>query len=205
MKNQVLFFMLCVGFGKQLDAQHVSGRVVDHENRPLAGVHCVLMDPSDTTRIAGTTTRPDGYFELKANEINEVNNVQGNEDTTYLLQLSCIGFEKVFRVCKSGNLGNILLRGNAESLAEIVVKGDSRCKDAMTETFFLTDSLRNSSRNSLQLLDQLPGISVEWASDAIKIGEYRDVPLMLNGREAGKNLIQNLNPQRIRANTVRYR
>lgn len=127
-----------------------------------------------------------------------MNNVKGNEDTTYLLQLSCIGFEKVFRVCKPGNLGNILLRGNAESLAEIVVKGDSRHKDAMTETFFLTDSLRNSSRNSLQLLDQLPGISVDWASDAIKIGEYRDVPLMLNGREAGKNLIQNLNPQRIR-------
>lgn len=198
MKNLVLFFMLCVGFGEQLDAQHVSGRVVDHENRPLAGVHCVLMDPSDTTRIAGTTTRPDGYFELKANEINEVNNVKGNEDTTYLLQLSCIGFEKVFRACKPGNLGNILLRRNAESLAEIVVKGDSRRKDAMTETFFLTDSLRNSSKNSLQLLDQLPGISVEWASDAIKIGEYRDVPLMLNGREAGKNLIQNLNPQRIR-------
>lgn len=83
-------------------------------------------------------------------------------------------------------------------LEATVVKADPKHKNAITETFFLTDSLRSNSANSLQLLDKLNGISVDWMSESVKVGEYRDVPIMLNGREVGKELIQNLNPQRIR-------
>ena len=179
--------MLCFGTLGQLYAQCFRGRVIDNENNPIVGVNCVLMEQSDSTYIIGTTTNLDGDFELKV-----------NEDREYLLQLSFIGFEKISRVCRPGNLGDFILEVNAELLDEIVVKGDPKHKDAITETFFLTDSLRNNSKNSLQLLDKLPGISVDWASDAVKIGEYRDVPIMLNGREVGKELVQNLNPQRIK-------
>ncbi len=83
-------------------------------------------------------------------------------------------------------------------LEATVVKADPKHKNAITETFFLTDSLRSNSTNSLQLLDKLKGVSVDWMSESVKIGEYRDVPIMLNGREVGKELVQNLNPQRIR-------
>ena len=187
MKINVVFLMLCFGTLGQLCAQSFKGRVLDKENNPIAGVFCVLIGQSDSAYIVGATTNPDGYFELKV-----------NEDRECILQMSFIGFEKIFIVCRPGNLGDFILNENAGLLEEVVVKGDSRHKDAITETFFLTDSLRNSSKNSLQLLDKLPGISVDWASDAVKIGEYRDVPIMLNGREVGKELVQNLNPQRIK-------
>lgn len=183
----ILFVLSCICPFVYSNAQSIQGRVVDNESNPIVGVDCILMEQSDSTYIVGTTTNLDGYFELKVNENRE-----------YLLQLSLIGFEKISRVCRPGNLGNFILNVNAELLEEIVVKGDPIHKDAITETFFLTDSLRNSSKNSLQLLDKLPGISVDWASDAVKIGEYRDVPIMLNGREVGKELVQNLNPQRIK-------
>lgn len=187
MKIYVVFLMLYFGTFGQLYAQSFKGRVVDNESNPIVGVNCVLMEQSDSTYIIGTTTNLEGCFELKV-----------NEDREYMLQLSFIGFEKISRVCRPGNLGDLILNVNTELLEEIVVKGDPKHKDAITETFFLTDSLRNSSKKSLQLLDKLPGISVDWASDAVKIGEYRDVPIMLNGREVGKELVQNLNPQRIK-------
>lgn len=183
----VLVFLICICPFAYSNAQSIRGRVIDNENNPIVGVNCVLMEQSDSTYITGTTTNLEGCFELKV-----------NEDREYLLQLSFIGFEKISIVCQPGNLGNLILNVNAELLEEIVVTGDSKHKDAITETFFLTDSLRNNSKNSLQLLDKLPGISVDWASDAVKIGEYRDVPIMLNGREVGKELVQNLNPQRIK-------
>lgn len=187
MRINVVFLMLCFGTLVQLCAQSFNGRVLDKENNPIAGVFCVLMGQSDSAYIVGATTNSDGYFELKV-----------NEDRECILQMSFIGFEKISIVCRPGNLGDFILNENAGLLEEVVVKGDSRHKDAITETFFLTDSLRNNSKNSLQLLDKLPGISVDWASDAVKIGEYRDVPIMLNGREVGKELVQNLNPQRIK-------
>lgn len=187
MRINVVFLMLCFGTLGQLCAQSFNGRVLDKENNPIAGVFCVLMGQSDLAYIVGATTNSDGYFELKV-----------NEDRECILQMSFIGFEKISIVCRPGNLGDFILNENAGLLEEVVVKGDSRHKDAITETFFLTDSLRNSSKNSFQLLDKLPGISVDWASDAVKIGEYRDVPIMLNGREVGKELVQNLNPQRIK-------
>lgn len=183
----VLVFLICICLFAYSNAQSIRGRVIDNETNPIVGVNCVLMEQSDSTYIIGTATNLDGCFELKV-----------NEDREYLLQLSFIGFEKISRVCRPGNLGDLVLNVNAELLKEIVVKGDPKHKDAITETFFLTDSLRNNSNNSLQLLDKLPGISVDWASDAVKIGEYRDVPIMLNGREVGKELVQNLNPQRIK-------
>ena len=183
----MVFLMLCFGTLGQLCAQSFNGRVLDKENNPIAGVFCVLMGQSDSAYIVGATTNSDGYFELKV-----------NEDRECILQMSFIGFEKISIVCRPGNLGDFILNENAGLLEEVVVKGDSRHKDAITETFFLTDSLRNSSKNSFQLLDKLPGISVDWASDVVKIGEYRDVPIMLNGREVGKELVQNLNPQRIK-------
>lgn len=187
MRINVVFLMLCFGTLGQLCAQSFNGRVLDKENNPIAGVFCVLMGQSDSAYIVGATTNSDGYFELKV-----------NEDRECILQMSFIGFEKISIVCRPGNLGDFILNENAGLLEEVVVKGDSRHKDAITETFFLTDSLRNSSKNSFQLLDKLPGISVDWVSDAVKIGEYRDVPIMLNGREVGKELVQNLNPQRIK-------
>ena len=191
----ILFALSCICPFVYLNAQSIRGRVIDNENNPIVGVNCILMEQSDSTYIVGTITNLEGCFDLKV-----------NEDREYLLQLSLIGFEKISRVCRPGNLGNFILNVNAELLEEIVVKGDLQNKDAITETFFLTDSLRNSSKNSLQLLDKLPGISVDWASDAVKIGEYRDVPIMLNGREVGKELVQNLNPQRIKKiGAIRFR
>ena len=188
MRSLILSSLLCVFNIVPIMAQYViTGHITDKESNPIVGVNCVLMEQSDSTFIIGTTTNLEGCFELKV-----------KEDREYLLQLSFIGFEKISKVCRPGNLGDFILEVNDELLDEIIVKGDSKHKDAITETFFLTDSLRNSSKNSLQLLDKLPGISVDWASDAVKIGEYRDVPIMLNGREVGKELVQNLNPQRIK-------
>lgn len=117
MKIYVVFLMLCFGTFGQLYAQSIRGRVIDNENNPIVGVNCVLMEQSDSTYIIGTTTNLEGCFELKV-----------NEDREYMLQLSFIGFEKISRVCRPGNIGDLILNVNTELLEEIVVKGDPKLR-----------------------------------------------------------------------------
>lgn len=169
------------------NALNIRGRVFDNEHNPLAGVSCRLVLPSDSAYVSSAMTDTDGYFDIKA-----------DEDREYLLLLSSIGFEKTSASCRPGTDVEIIMNPDPTSLGEVVVKGSLKHNDALAETFFLTDSLRRNSNNSLQLLDKLGGITVDWASDAVKIGEYRDVPLMLNGRDVGKELIRNLAPGRIK-------
>lgn len=178
----ILFLCLIKG---SLLAQNISGRVIDNEGTPIAGVYCILLEQSDYTFVIGGITDLEGKFDIDT-----------QKDNKYLLQLSCIGYKTKSLPCSPGHIGDIVLEIDAVLLDEVVVSIDS--KDAIKQTIFLTDSLRNSSYNSLQLLDKLDGVSVDWMSDAVKIGEYRDVPVMLNGREVGKELVNNLNPKRIK-------
>lgn len=180
----ILLFVLSFA-GTPLMAQSISGRVVDDAGSPIVGVSCVLMEQSDSAYVAGVITDIEGRFEIKV-----------QTDKEYLLQLSFIGYRTKIQICRPGNLGDLSLGLDPTLLDGVTVSADSR--NAITQTFFLSDSLKRSSVNSLQLLDRLDGISVDWMSDAVKIGEYRDVPVMLNGREVGKELISNLNPKRIK-------
>lgn len=184
MRTLILSILLCLTWGHVM-AQNISGRVIDNEGSPIVGVNCILLEQNDSTYVTGGITGLDGKFALEA-----------GKDKEYLLQFSFIGYKTMTLPCRPGNIGDISLEMDAALLEEVVVSADS--KNAVTQTFFLTDSLRNSSPNSLQLLDRLDGVSVDWMSDAVKIGEYRDVPVMVNGREVGKELVNNLNPQRIK-------
>ena len=167
-------------------AVSISGVVVDEKGEPMPSCN-VRMFSTDSIFLAGTITDSDGVFNIEAKENNE-----------YLLKISFIGYEEVSKICQPGNLGETVLHIDNTILEDIVIKASEKHQDAITETFFLTDSLRNSANNSLQLLEKLNGISIDWMSDAVKVGEYRDVPIMVNGREVGKNLVKNLNPKRIK-------
>lgn len=184
--NRFLFLAVLMSLSYQTHAQSISGRVIDSESQPIVGANCVINLLSDSSFVKSVISNKDGRFELEV-----------KEDCKYILTISYMGYKKVSRVCEQGKQGNIVLETDMHELGSILVLGEQRRQNARVETFYLTDSLRNSATNILGLISMLDGITKDLMSDEIKIGEYKDVPLMLNGRDVGKDIVKNLNPKRV--------
>lgn len=107
----ILWIAILLSYGQTVNAQiRIYGKIVDTDQKPIAGVSCLLLNLSDSMQIAGTASDLEGRFELEA-----------QEDKEYILQLSFIGYEKKSQICKSGNLGNIMLNEDAMLLDEVVI------------------------------------------------------------------------------------
>ncbi len=91
--------------------------------------------------------------------------------------------------------------GNADRTVEmpgVVVAAKTYSQDVSRENFIITDSLREGAHNLLQLIDRLPGFSVDWMTDEVKVGTERNVPVLVNGKNLGADYVKGLNPKRIR-------
>ncbi len=179
-----MFIVNLFALPTMLMAQVVSGRVNDAEREPVSFANVTLFQKADSTFLSGTATNQDGYFEI------EVKDVESS-----FLQVSCVGYQTQNVEIEESPLAIVL---SSLLLDEVTVTADRIKRDASSEVYYLTDSLRRSCSNTLQLLDKLQGINIDWATDAVKIGEYRDVPVMVEGREVGQEYVRNLNPKRIR-------
>ncbi len=165
-------------------AQQVSGRVQDTEGEPVAYAYVVLLQKADSVVLTGTTTDEAGTFKLIVSDRQKC-----------CLQVSHIGY-RTQKVAIDG--ASVVVTLQPEAIDEIVVTGERIMRDASSQTYFITDSLRKASANAMQLLGKLQGISIDWATEGVKIGEYRDVPVMVEGREVGAQYVRGLNPARIR-------
>lgn len=85
-----------------------------------------------------------------------------------------------------------------QNLKDVVVVAEMSRKDAVSETIFITDSLRKGTSSAIQLLAKLPGISTDWGTDEVKIGKDRDVHIIVNGKEVKREYAVSLNPNRIK-------
>ena len=102
---------VALGISVSLQAQTVSGRLVDEESRPMAFANVVILSPEDSSYIAGTVSREDGTFSL--------NNSSGQER---LLRVSSVGYVTIYKRCSGGDIGVIGMRTDENVLGEVVVK-----------------------------------------------------------------------------------
>lgn len=182
--KRLLFIINFFIFPIVLIAQVVSGRVYNAEGEPISFANVALCQKSDSTLLFGVTTNSDGHFEIKVKDVKNK-----------FLQVSYVSYQTQNVEIKEAPFEIVL---NSLTLGEVTVVADRVKKDASSEVYYITDSLQKVCANTLQLLDKLQGIKIDWVTDAIKIGEHRDVPIMVEGREASLEYIRNLNPKRIR-------
>lgn len=167
-----------------LMAKVISGQVCGTEGEVVSFANVVLYQKQDSIHLSSTTTNTDGYFEINVKDIEQC-----------FLQVSHVGYQTQ-NVAINDSILKIVLMPTL--LSEVIVTADMIKKDASSEVYYITDSLRKSSANTLQLLDKLKGIKIDWTTDAVKIGEYRDVPIMVESKEMSLEYVRNLNPERIR-------
>ena len=129
MKRLILFSMMCL-VAIVSAAQDISGRVIDEQAQPMPFVNVVLVNRADSAFIAGAVTKDDGTFSINTDK----------QDG--LLKVSSVGYIIRYIDARQGNVGNIQMQPDTQTLGEVVVKGE-RPQYKMT-TGGMTVDIQNS-------------------------------------------------------------
>lgn len=141
-----VFFCLATLFGR---AQTLTGIICDDKEVPVAYANIIVSSLPDSTFVAGCVSGEDGRFRLLL-----------PEDKEYELTVSYIGYKNVYRKCKGGDIGRILLEPDAISLDGVEVKGQLptfRMKGASLLTN-VQHSLLSTVGTANDVLKRIPGI-----------------------------------------------
>ena len=147
-----------------------TGIVVDENTQPLPYANVVLLNSSDSTYLAGTTTSEDGTFTLTSDKPNTI------------VKISYIGYETRFINTNSSDMGTIQLQPEATVLGEVVVKG-MRPTFKVTTEGIKTDvegTLLSKVGTASDVLQNLPG--VQKKSDGIEVFGKGTPLVYINGR-----------------------
>ena len=111
-------------------AQNITGRIIDEQSQPMPFANVVLVNRVDSTFIAGAVTKDDGTFSISTNK----------QDG--LLKVSSVGYILMYIDTRQGNVGDIQMQPDTQTLGEVVVKGE-RPQYKMT-TGGMTVDIQNS-------------------------------------------------------------
>lgn len=182
MKSICIFILTCVyslGFS-QTSSVTVSGSLLDKKSREaLPFVNIVLKTEADSTFIAGTVSGDDGRFTLS-----NVN--PGN----YILEISFIGYTRLTQPILIGKLspfldvGTIELEESATTLDEVVVTGkqDAVAETLDKKTFTLSDNINQSGGSLLQVMQNLPGITIS-DEGTVRLRGNDKVVVLIDGKQ----------------------
>ncbi|MBO5079633.1 MAG: carboxypeptidase-like regulatory domain-containing protein, partial [Bacteroidaceae bacterium] len=104
--------MLClIAMAASMNAQSISGKLVDEKNEPLAYANVVLLSMPDSTFVSGTISDEMGAFRLTKDEKGK------------LVRISSIGYSTIYKKVNGGDFGVIQMTSDAQLLGEVTVKG----------------------------------------------------------------------------------
>ena len=129
MKRLILFSLICL-VAIASTAQGISGRVIDEQAQPMPFANVVLVNRADSAFIAGAVTKDNGTFSISTDK----------QDG--LLKVSSIGYITKYIDARQGNVGDIQMQPDTQTLGEVVVKGE-RPQYKMT-TGGMTVDIQNS-------------------------------------------------------------
>lgn len=89
----------------------IRGRVIDEQSQPLPFVNVVLLNSADSAFIQGTVTKGDGTFTIETDRNDR------------LLKVSSVGYQTQYIQARLGNVGDIRMQPDNQTLGEVVVKG----------------------------------------------------------------------------------
>lgn len=187
-KHALLFFLCLTAFAATSLAQEkVSGKIIDGEGMPIAGVNCQLSASSDSVRIAGTVSNVDGYFELPA-----------EPGKTYILALSFIGFIPYIKECPPGDLGVILMQTDARMLEEAVVTPQILSTFGNKDQILLTESTRRTGTNALDAIGSLPQFRQTVGSSDLTTVDNKTILVLIDGIRASSKDLMHLQADNIK-------
>lgn len=174
-----------------LEAQSITGCVVDENDSPIEYANIALLSAKDSVVIVGGVSNERGTFTLQSKE------------SDVLIKVSYVGYQTVYRSCTTPDLGIIKMYIN-KSLGEIVVIGKrpilSKKVDKMI--YNVSNDIFAKDKTGMELLEQTPRIIVDKHQGAITMVGRSGVKVMLDGRileeKEAENLLKNLRSDEIK-------
>ena len=109
---RLAFVMLVTIVSMVAEAQgNITGRVIDEQSQPMPFVNVVLVNRADSAFIVGEVTKDDGTFTIETDR---------NDG---LLKVSSVGYQTQYIQARQGNVGDIQMQPDNQTLGEVVVKG----------------------------------------------------------------------------------
>ena len=150
-KIKFIFLCLMFCFAHLVQAQTISGKLIDETNQPVAFANVVLQTLPDSVFLQGTITDEQGKFVF-----DKVNQDQSEK----LIQISCLGYESLHQHVVTGDVGVLSLRSSAIMLGETVITG--RRPTYSLKGASLTTNVENTLLSSLgtahDVLKRIPGL-----------------------------------------------
>lgn len=191
MKNFLLLALLplyCIA----LNAQNITGRIVDDRHNPLDYINIVLKNNTDSSFVSGVVTTEDGKFVIKG------------EHGDYSLVISGVGYKtKEMRLDSQPkdtlNLGEIVIYQESYTLAEVVVKGKQKPLVQRRGEYALNVSSTDLKKQPdvLSIMSFLP-FTVKSGDNIAVMGKGQPL-FYINGREVKSMAeITRLKPEQIK-------
>lgn len=171
MNRRIAFLCACLLATLALQAQTLTGKLLDEKNQPLPYANIVLLSLPDSAFVTGSVSAEDGTFRLNAACDNR------------LIRISSIGYATLYKECTGQDLGTLQLQPDAQMLGEVVVKADMpkvRLKgDAQVTT--VQGSILEKAGTAGDLLNKLPGVSAD--DGAVNVFGSGAAEIYINGRK----------------------
>lgn len=169
--RRIIVFFTAIFAVLAMSATTFTGMVIDENNQPFPFANVVLLNPGDSTFVAGTTTEPDGTFAIDYN------------CKQAILKVSYIGYETKYLNTTQPELSTIQLKPEATMLGEVVVTA-TRPTYKLTTEGIKTDvdgTLLSKVGTANKVLENLPG--VQKKADGIEVFGKGTPLIYINGRE----------------------
>ena len=171
MNRRIAFLCACLLATLAMQAQTLTGKLIDEKNQPLPYANIVLLSLPDSAFVTGCVSAEDGTFRLNAACNNR------------LIRISSIGYATLYKECTGQDLGTLQLQPDAQMLGEVVVKADMpkvRLKgDAQVTT--VQGSILEKAGTGNDLLNKLPGVSAD--DGAVNVFGSGAAEIYINGRK----------------------
>lgn len=166
----------------------ISGVIIDANNKPVSFANIAMLNVSDSSIIAGTTSYENGTFEI-------ANNEPGN----YRICVSFIGYLPIeknvdIQLIQSVDLGKIKLLSNSIELKEATIMGERlKAKQQLNNTtYFINKKIQSASSTGIDLIKHVPGIQVDLFHN-ISLEGSQDIIIQVNGIERDASFLSQLN------------
>ena len=157
MKRTIMMMLCLIVMAASMNAQSISGKLVDEKNEPLAYANVVLLSMPDSTFVSGTISDEMGSFQISKDEKGQ------------LVRISSIGYATIYKKVNGGDFGVIQMTSDAQLLGEVTVKGTlptTRLKgDAMITG--VTGTLLERAGTAENLLNQIPNVTAQDGSVSV--------------------------------------
>ena len=97
--------------------RHLTGTIVDEQDKPVAFANIAVLNPIDSTIISGGVSNESGYFAIPYEPPSTV-------ERNILIRISYVGYKTIFRHCKQPEVGRIKMQPDNYTINGVVVKGE---------------------------------------------------------------------------------